>query len=361
MTTLKFGGAERLAVDLSRALSRRGADVVVATDPLDRSDAFTELLEAASIPVQPVDFPRTNPISVLRSSYQLASIIGRQQPDILHAHNPAAGTVAALARLRARRPELGIVTTYHGVRPHRLRLASRVLRSGELVIAVGKAAKGQLLDTMPSDRVVLIENAVSVATSRSRADVRAEFEAGDLPLIVSVGRYAAQKDHALLVESLGVLRRRSRVVRALIVGTGELRPRLQERIDVLGLGESVTLTGSRSDALDLIAACDLVVHTAQWEGLPLVLLETMALGVAIVAVDAIGVDDLVSDGQTGLLVRSRSPEAVADAIELALDDDDLRARVALGGKGYVVAHHSYDKMVDEHVAVYERAIEMRRR
>jgi glycosyltransferase involved in cell wall biosynthesis len=360
VTTLAFGGAERLATDMSIALSDRGVDVVVATDT-NLTRGFGDALMRAGVPVEHVSLPRTRPLSILRSSRELARIVQRHEPHVLHAHNPAAGMVAALARRLAHRPTMAIVTTYHGVRLHRAGLASRVLRGGELVIAVGPGAERQLLASMPARRVVQIKNAVSVAPSRDRQAVRDEFGAVDVPLVVAVGRYVAQKDHALLVDALAELSRGGRRFRALIVGFGPLQQDLEARVRSRGLEEIVTITGARSDAVDLIGAADVLAHTALWEGLPLVLLETMALGVPVVAVAAIGVSDVVQDDDTGVLVSERSPAAVAAALERVLADAELRKRLAESGRAYVADQHSFETMVDDHVDVYARAIAMRSR
>jgi glycosyltransferase involved in cell wall biosynthesis len=360
VTTLAFGGAERLATDISIALTRLGVDVVVATETT-LTRAFGDELVRAGVPVEHVSLPRTRPLSILRSARELARIVRRHEPHVLHAHNPAAGTVATIARRLARRPSMAIVTTYHGVRPHKLRLASRVLRGGDLVIAVGPGAERQLLAMMPARQVVQIKNAVSVAPSRDREAVRAEFGGSDLPLIVAVGRYVAEKDHALLVDALAELWKGGRRFRALVVGFGPLQQALEARALSHGLEGAVTITGVRSDAVDLIGAADVLAHTSTREGLPLVLLETMARGVPIVAVAATGVSDLIQDGVTGLLVGERSPTAVAAALERVLDDEPLRRRIADGARAYVADHHSFETMVDEHVSVYARAIAMRSR
>lgn len=358
VTTLAFGGAERLATDLSIALAQRGTNVVVATETT-LLRGFGAALADVGIPIEHVSLPRMHPLAILRSARELARVIRVHEPHVLHAHNPAAGTVATLARRLARRPSLAIVTTYHGVRPHRLGLAARVLRGGDLVVAVGPGAQEQLLASMPPSQVVQIKNAVLVAPTRSRSEVRADFGDADLPLIVAVGRYVEEKDHALLVNALAELHREGRRFRALIVGFGPLEQELREQVRVLGLEGSVSICGARTDAIDVIAAADILAHTSVREGLPLVVLEAMALGIPVVAVAASGVSDLIRDGSTGLLVAGRSPTALAHALERMLSDEALRSRVVEGARSFVAEHHSFDRMVAEHLDVYRRAISMR--
>lgn len=358
VTTLAFGGAERLATDISIALQERGAEVTVATDTRF-ARGFGDVLAEAEIPIEHVTLPKTRLRSIIRSTRELARIIRRYEPDVLHAHNPAAGTVATIARLLARRRSLAIVTTYHGVRPDRIGLALRVLRGGEFVIAVGPSAEQQLLASISSRRVVQIKNAIPLPEHPRSEAVRAEFGADELPLIVAVGRYVPQKDHLLLVDALAELAAGGRKFRALIVGFGPLEQELEARVRKHGLGEAVTLTGGRADAVELIASADVLAHTAVWEALPLVLLEAMALGVPIVAVAATGVSDLVHDGETGLLVSERSPAVIAAALERVLADRELGKRLGEAGRSFVHENHSFERMIDEHLTVYRRALALR--
>lgn len=358
VTTLAFGGAERLATDISIALKERGATVAVATDTRF-ARGFGDVLAEAEIPIEHVTLPKMRLRSIIRSTRELTRIIRRYEPDVLHAHNPAAGTVATMARLLARRRSLAIVTTYHGVRPDRIGLALRVLRGGEFVIAVGPSAEQQLLASISSRRVVQIKNAIPLSEHPRSEAVRAEFGTGELPLIVAVGRYVPQKDHLLLVDALAELAAGGRRFRALIVGFGPLEQELEARVRQHGLGEEVTLTGGRADAMELIASADVLAHTAVWEALPLVLLEAMALGIPIVAVAATGVSDLVHDGDTGLLVSERSPTVIAAALERVLADRELGKRLGEGGRAFVAENHSFQRMIDEHLTVYRRALALR--
>jgi len=358
VTTLAFGGAERLATDISIALKERGAEVAVATDTRF-ARGFEDALADAKIRIEHVTLPKTQLRSIIRSTRELARIIRRYEPDVLHAHNPAAGWVATMARILARRRSLAIVTTYHGVRPDRIGLALRVLRGGEFVIAVGPSAEQQLLASISSRRVVQIKNAVSLPEHRQSSTARAEFGAGDLPLIVAVGRYVAEKDHLLLVDALAALAAGGCRFRALIVGFGPLEQELEARVRAHGLGDSVTLTGARADAVELIGTADVLAHTSLWEALPLVLLEAMSRGVPIVAVAATGVSDLVHDGVTGLLVSERSPTVIAAAFERVLADRELGKRLGEGGRAFVVENHSFERMIEEHLDVYARALALR--
>lgn len=356
---LLFGGAEKLVADLAPRLQERVDAVAVATN-LEVEGGFRPLLEESGVPLVHVPLRASRAWAVPAAGRALAEVVRRFEPDVIHAHNPAAGTVSALARTLARRRALAIVVTYHGVRPQRLHAASMTLRLCDRVIAVGPGAERQLLSVLPASRVHRIDNAVVAVSRRDVAEVRRELGMDGLPLLVSVGRLVAQKDHALLLESLAILRARGRETRTVIIGRGPLGDRLRDQARELDLGESLHFAGTRSDVADVLAAADVVVHTAAWEGLPLVLLEAMSLGKPIVAVQAVGVADLIADGTTGRLVRSRDAEAVASALDEVLDRPELRDSLGSGAKAWADAHCSVERFVEAHVDAYREVANRRR-
>jgi glycosyltransferase involved in cell wall biosynthesis len=96
----------------------------------------------------------------------------------------------------------------------------------------------------------------------------------------------------------------------------------------LGLGDRVLLLGQRDDAVRVLAACDIFTMASDNEGLPVALMEALALGLPVAATAVGGIPEAVTDGVEGLLVPPGQPEALADAIATITDDDERRARMA---------------------------------
>ncbi len=361
VTTLRLAGAEKLASDLSIALRQNGHEVVVAAYT-DERDTLAQKLRDNDVEVVPVAFPKPGLRALMRTVLDMQRLIRRVRPDVIHAHNPAAGTIALFARTLAWQRKIPIVTTYHGVRPHRLRLAGHVISRAEAVIAVGPSAAAQLREALPGQHVVEIKNAVIVERTRPPAEVKAELGVVDNVHLVTVGRYVEQKNQTLLVDMVAELRRRGTLEREpalTIVGHGPLQEDIEAHAAGLGLSDCVTLTGPRADANDIMAAADVLVHGATWEGLPLVLLEAMSLGVPIVAADAPGVDDIIHDRVTGLLVKAPDPEAMADAVEEMLANDLLREAVAVEAESLVAREYPLSAMVEQHAELYRSLVEHR--
>ena len=156
------------------------------------------------------------------------------------------------------------------------------------------------------------------------------------PLVLAVGRLVEKKGLTDLVEACAILERRGVSFDCRIIGSGELEEELRARIGRLGLTNRVALTGAQprgevvrsiQEAAVLAAPC-VVGDDGNRDGLPTVLLEAMALGTPCVSTDVTGIPEVLRDGDTGLMVPPRDPEALAAAIERLLENPDLRVALA---------------------------------
>jgi glycosyltransferase involved in cell wall biosynthesis len=178
-------------------------------------------------------------------------------------------------------------------------------------------------------------------------------------LILTVGRLVARKGQIFLIEAMSLLAAHPEA-RLVIVGEGHERPQLEEAIRRLDLGDRVELTGRISDeALNrLYQDCHLFVLPAivdsggDTEMLGMVSLEAMRYRKPVIATSVGGIADIVQDGETGLLVPQRDPQALAAAISRLLDDAALAQR--LGQAGYEAArqHFAWPAVLDQTLALY---------
>ena len=172
---------------------------------------------------------------------------------------------------------------------------------------------------------------------------------------MTVGRYVAEKNQALLLEAVTHI---DPPPRTLVVGYGPRENELRELAVSLGL-HSVTVTGERNDAADLIAAADVFALSSEHEALPIVVLEAMALGTPVVSTDVGGIPDVVTDGETGLLVPSGDAPALARAIELVLGNRGLADDLAAAGRRFAAEHCSVAAMTGSYLELYTEEIARR--
>ncbi len=123
-----------------------------------------------------------------------------------------------------------------------------------------------------------------------------------------------------------------------------------------GVSDRVRFLGRRGDALAFIAAADVVVNPSDQEGLPVALLEALALARPVAATDVGGVSSVIHQGETGLLVPAGDPAALAEAVSRLLGDREMAAGMGKAGRALVEAKHGLATMVNEVEDVYRRVL-----
>ncbi|MCW5891927.1 MAG: glycosyltransferase [bacterium] len=210
---------------------------------------------------------------------------------------------------------------------------------------------------LAADKMCVIPNGIDLARlprfEPARAAARAA--AGFAPqrrLVAQVGRLAEQKDYPTYLRAAARLAPACADVDFLVVGEGGLREELVALATSLGIAERVHFTGLRHDVPAVLAGVDVLALTSLYEGLPNVVIEAMATGAVAVATDVGGCRELVVDGETGVLVPARQPEAVADAITALLRDPGRTERLRLAARRRIEDEFSLEAMVRRTTAVY---------
>ena len=352
---LGIGGAERLISDGSEFWDTDTYDYRVAY-VLPWKDQVVPDLEARGVPVRCIGTPRGLRPPVVRG---LRDLISEWNVDLVHAHLPTTGT---LARVFAGVPvvytEHNMVTSYRWP----TRIANRLTYWRNAAVTAVSDAVAESLTGFPGPRVEVVENGVS-AIHRPAEAAAARAELGvqpEDPLIVHVGNIRPHKGHSNLIAAAAILRERVPDATIVSIGgekhTGDL-DRIRAEAAGAGVGEMVRFLGRRSgtEARAFMEAADVYVNPADFEGLPVSILEAMALARPIVATDVGGVPTVIS-ANTGVLVPAKDPTALATATAELLAD---RARAeTLGKAAKALAENEYglDKMVARTEAIYAEVL-----
>ncbi len=192
---------------------------------------------------------------------------------------------------------------------------------------------------------VLIENGIDTEEYTRRKTVAAAKVALGIPtsdlLVGGVGRLSPEKGFDLLIRAVHALRQSGMPVRAVIVGEGDDRPRLEALVAELDLTGVVTLPGWQSDVRGCFEAMDVFGLSSLREGLPNVLLEAMALEVPCVATRIAGVPKLIADGADGLLVPAGDLPALTAALRRLLADRQLWERCRAAARQTIETRYSF--------------------
>jgi glycosyltransferase involved in cell wall biosynthesis len=191
----------------------------------------------------------------------------------------------------------------------------------------------------------------------SGARIRREFGMSPTtPAVGIVARIAPSRGHLTLVEAFAQVHAAIPTARLLIVGKGEFRPQVEHMIGRLGLGEVVLFTGYREDDLpEVLAALDVFVLLAPGsEASCRAALEAMAVGKPVVATRVGALQDIVLDGETGLLIEPHAHTALAHAISRLLRAPEQAQQMGLRGRQRIEHVFSRQQQVDEVLALYDR-------
>jgi glycosyltransferase involved in cell wall biosynthesis len=234
-------------------------------------------------------------------------------------------------------------------------IAARVGRC----IAVSRDIARRLADGLHwrADKIEVIHNAVQTERFGSPADptLRASLAGGDSPIVLSVARLDPQKGHDVLLRAVA----ETPGVMLVLAGDGPERERLEALVSELGLRRRVLFLGRRSDVPELLAVSDVFVLPSLFEGSSLAVLEAMAAMRPVVATAIGGTDELIVDGESGLLVPPADPRALATVLRRVLADRRLRTSLGQKARDRVEQRFSAAAMAERVAHVYEELLAAR--
>jgi glycosyltransferase involved in cell wall biosynthesis/GNAT superfamily N-acetyltransferase len=330
------GGAERLLVAAANAHDRAAFDIECAY-VLPWKDHLVAALEAAGVRTTCLSVSRRDP----RWPARLAALVRAGAFDVVHVHSPLPGSVARLAtRSMPASERPAVVSTEHNRwETHRLptRLANSLTgRLDAEIFAVTDEVNASMTGRA-RDRVRTLRHGIDVSATAARVTTRASMRvqlglSPDTVAIGTVANFRPQKDYPNLLRAAQRLRNEGLPIRVVAVGQGPLDVEIRAMAIELGLDGFVEFTGFRDDAVDVMAACDVFTLASRWEGLPVAVMEALALGLPIVATDVGGLREHFHDGVDAVLVPPNDPVALADGLGRLVRDPDERARLAAASR-----------------------------
>jgi glycosyltransferase involved in cell wall biosynthesis len=360
-----YAGTERHILDLAGSLPAQGVGVGIACP------SPSPLAERAASMGVPVTTIAKNGLLDQPALKSLRSLFKQNAIDVIHVHNGRTAMLAAVAHRMARRGHC--VSTQHFITPSRVNrtgikaVLSRmahgwVSRHTDRFIAISRAVERGMAerDDGHPGRIFIIPNGIADFDAKSivpSSKIRQELGIGpQTPLVVSATRLASEKAVDSLIDAMAQLRTSHPTACCAIAGEGAERAALANRIEHLGLGDSVRLLGFRNDVASIIAAGDVFVLPSVNEPFGLVLLEAMALSKPVVSTAAGGPLEIVEEASTGLLVSPRRPDALADAIGRLLSDRPAAQEMGRRGRLHFEKHYTAGAMAAATAAVYRRAV-----
>ena len=369
---MEFGGGERVFAQIINRLSGKKYKIMVACLP---TGAFVEKIKGSAAQIKSVDMRnRFNPGVIL----QLSSLIKREGVDIVHSQGARADFFARVAAKFAGAPV--VVSTVpmpvegFDVSPIRKLIYTAFNRFSERFVdrfmVVSDALEKMMIERhrIGPQRVVKIYNGIEEdeycmadkeIVSRSSHFRKESGLDDDVPIIGVIGRLVWQKGFEYFIEAIPEVLNRFIDARFLVIGEGVLKDALEARHERLKLGDKLIFTGFRSDIKDVLASVDIFVIPSLIEGLPMILLEAMAMAKPIVATDIDGIKEVLYNGEAGLLVPPKDPKALSDAIIDMLIHRDKAYQMGMAARKIVKEKFGVDVMVQKVEDVYEELLQLK--
>lgn len=348
--TMAMGGTEKVVLQLCRALKGKVGFLGV----LSRGGELVSELAAIGVPHFEVpDITGKRPETFAKVSRELKRAVCENGVNLVHCHHRMAALYCRLALPRGVRAVATAHNVFSGGRG-----ATCFLYKGMPVAACGGRVYENLTGYygLPRGLVSLIPN--SVPGFGGPVEPIAEVAAcpeGVLK-VGFVGRLSEQKGAEYLVDAMGILSEKGVHVRCFLVGDGELEVELRESARRSEAANDIVFLGRRDDPQNFLSQVDICAMPSLWEGLPLVLLEALSVGVPVVASACDGILDVLRDGDNGLLVTPADAGDLAAALELLCNDASLRDRLGAKGRSDYEKEYSFETWRERYLDFYREAM-----
>ncbi len=356
-----LGGAEHSLFMLIEALDREAWRPTLLLDEAAGTKPLAVRAQELDVPVRLIP-PMPLGLSGARRVPHLVRVLRAEQPDVFHGNLswPLATKYGLAAAVVARVPAVvatvQLIPRFEATRFSQLQL--RALSAGiGSCIAVSRDIATELVERFrwPARKVEVVYNAVQLERFDvpASSELRAQLTEGrERPVVLTCARLDEQKGHPVL------LRAATEVPEAVFAfaGEGPERASLEAQAAELGVADRVLFLGQRADIPDLLASTDVFALPSLYEGSSLAVLEAMAAGRAVVSSAIGGTDELIDDGESGLLVPPGDAKALAAALRRLLSDTALRASLSHRARERVERDFTREAMARRVESIYEELL-----
>ena len=356
--SLHLGGAQEVVLNLATCGSSRFRHEVAT---LHGHGIYWDRLKKAGIKVHSLSPHKFLPAYLASIPWRILA----DKPDILHCHlipsNIIAKPLGALLGVPV------IINHDHTNDPHRidnkilLALDKSTNRFAHHIIAVAAACRDFLTthESISPEKISLVPNAIDLRrfshgeASRDEARAQLGLPAGSR-IVAGVGRLNPQKNFGLFLDIAAQLAARFPDLHFLLAGDGPEEKMLREKAAALGIASRVLFSGYVSDTRLVYLAADVLLMPSRYEGLPMTLLEAMAMGLPVVASKLDGIAEVIGDGEEGFLVPPTDAALFVERTASLLADAELSSCIAKNARAKIEARFSVERMTSAVEEIYDR-------
>jgi len=379
ITGLRVGGAEILLWKFLQKINRTKFDpVIISFIPIGKigRDIQKENIRIISLNIKKVlnSENQENKLAIIFRFFgvflieipELIFLIKKEKPQILHSHLFHANLLGRIVGKICRVPI--IISTIHNVnfggklREKLLRYTDKFCNS---TVAISQIVAKEMIKkrVVPKNKLKLICNGIefkelNLSKNRGKEKIHRELRIRkNQNILISVGRLTKQKGYFYMIKAVQILKKKYSDLIWVILGDGEDRKKLAEKIKMENLQKNIFFLGIKENVAEYLFDSDIFIMPSLWEGLPLSLLEAMACGLPVVATNVGGIPEVVEDRISGFLVEPKNPIMLAEKIEYLLNlDIDSKKKMGMEGEKIIENKFSLEKMVRNYENLYEKLL-----
>ncbi len=354
-THLNVGGIPRYVINLAKFLARKNF-VIVATSGGEWEKKLVGVSNTVVLNL-PIATKSILSPKIAKSFHILSRFLKKRKVDIIHANTRVTQSLAH--RLWATR-KIPYVSTFHGCyRPHLFRRLFPF--AGLRTIAVSNYVKDHLIRNLKIDpkKVRVIYNGIDI-NSFSQIDNSIKEEVlpvgfNGYPVIGMISRLAPEKNISLLIQTMPLILKKYPKAVTLILGEGKEEAKLKEMSKNLGVDNRVVFLKKLS-SLVVLRNLDIFLSLSEGEPFGFSVVEAQYVGIPVIVTNSGALKEIVENRVTGVVLKRSDSKEILEAIELLLEDNDLRRRMVANAKKRVEERFSLERMGESTYQVYEEVL-----
>lgn len=357
ITKAELGGAQTHLLEVARYMHKAGHSVFVVAGT---AGWLTDELAAIGIKhmVLPSLVREISPVKDVKTIKFLCSIVGKEQPDLIHCHSSKAGIVGRAVGLFKHVP---VVFTAHGwAFTSGVSLPKRIFYAAVEHLMLGITKRVICVSEYDCNlaakwfwhryaKIVTVHNGI--------ADKKCEIHAGNAAVclrLVSVARFSHQKNNMDLLKAAEQVNSvQANRLQLNMVGDGPLLAECQAYVSAHRLDDMVHFLGSRTDVGNILAQNDVFCLISNYEGLPISIIEAMRAGLPVIASDVGGVNELVQDGVNGYLIPRGNVSELVKKLEYILQHKEIIKSMGMAGRKIYEKEYTADRMNQKILSLYD--------
>lgn len=353
ITQSEMGGAQRFLIQMANGL-KDDFNFEIATGADGSGEIFSYF---KGLPTYTIRSLKRNisPLDDIKSLFEIRDLIIKTRPDKLFLMSSKAGFNGAIANILVPRPirpqtiyriggwsfnDPGSIfkkALYFG-----LEFISAPFKDTIIVNSLHDFKQAKKWHILPRKHLELIHNGLNLSDSdffdKEEARRKLGLEASDF-VVGCIANFYATKGLDILIDAINLTK--DKEIKCVIIGDGELRHDLEDKIKNYNLEDRILLTGRKNEAYKYLKAFDIYISPSRKEGFAWAILEAMNAGLPVIATRVGSAEEMIEDGVSGVLVKPNNPKSIADSLKNALSNPDSMR--AMGNKAKQSAHENFSE------------------